>query len=180
VIYFHVLITIRAERFKTFVILFRHEHVTRGAISHLFADRLAFQLVRMFFETRATYKVSVARLARNSIFSVHTRRNRLAVATRLSTLMCQATSTHFITTFTHILSRQRTRKTVNNMNMSTYVIIHQVNSFFGFYLSIEIYVLAMQSPKTTISYSLKCSWNLNSPGTPPPREGLYPSSPVND
>ena len=44
--------------------------------------------------------------------------------------MRQATSTPFITTSTHILSRQRTRKTVNNMKMSTYVIIHQVNSFF--------------------------------------------------
>ena len=130
VIYFQVLITIRAERFKTFVILSRHKHVTRGAIWHHFADRLAFHLVRlMFFETRATSKVSVARLAWNSIFSVHTRRYRLAVATRLSTLMRQATSTPFITTSTHILSRQRTGKTVNNMKMSTYVIIHQVDSF---------------------------------------------------
>ena len=121
VIYFHVLITIRAEQFKTFVILSRHKHVTRGAISHLFADCLiAFQLVRlMFFETRATSKVSVARLARNSIFSIHTRRYRLAVATRLSTLMRHATSTPFITTATHILSQQRTRKVVNNMKMST-------------------------------------------------------------
>ena len=59
-IYFHVLITIRAERFETFVILCRHAHVAYGAISHLFADCLAFQFVRlMFFETRATSKMSV-------------------------------------------------------------------------------------------------------------------------
>jgi hypothetical protein len=31
--------------------------------------------------------------------------------------------------------------------MSPYVIIQQVDSFFGLYLSIEIYVLAIQTPE---------------------------------
>ena len=144
-IYFNVLFTILAERFETFVILFRHEYVTHGAISNLFADGLAVHLVYlMFFETRATSKGSVARLPRDSFFRVHTRRNRLAVATRLSALMRHATSTSFITAFAYI-SRLRTRKTVYHVVMSLYVVIHQVNSFFGFHLSVEIYVLAIQS-----------------------------------
>ena len=143
-IYFHVLFTILAERFETFVILFRHAYVTHGAISHLFADGLAAQLVcLMFFETRATFKGSVARLARDSFFRVHTRRTRLAVATRLSALMRHATSTSFITASAYILSRHRTRRTVYHVVISLYVIIHQVNSFFGFHLFVEKYVLAI-------------------------------------
>jgi hypothetical protein len=119
----------------------------------------------MFLETRATSKVSVARLAWNSIFSVHTRRNRLAVATRLSTLMRQAMSTPFITTSIHMC--QRTRKTVYNMKMSTYVIIHQVNSFFGFYLPVVIYVFAIQSPENNDPVLFNMFLDLNSSGTPP-------------
>ena len=51
-IYFHVPSTIHAVRFESFAILSRHPYVTHGAISHLFADGLADQLVcLMFFET---------------------------------------------------------------------------------------------------------------------------------
>ena len=69
-IYFHVLIKIRTERFETFVILSRHARFTHGAISHLFADCLfTFQLVcLMFFETRSTSKISVTGLTRDSFF----------------------------------------------------------------------------------------------------------------
>ena len=145
-IYFHVPFTIRAERSETFVILFRHEYVTHGAISNLFADGLAVHLVYlMFFETRATSKGSVARLPRDSFFRVHTRRNRLAVATRLSALMRHAKLTSFITSSAYILSRHRTRKTVYHMIIIPHIIIQQVNSFFGFYLSVELHVLAIQS-----------------------------------
>ena len=67
-----------------------------------------------------------------------TRRNRLAVTTRLSALMRHATFTSFIISFAYIPSRHCTRKIVYHMVMSLYVIIQQVNSFFGFYLSVEI------------------------------------------
>ena len=142
-IYFHILSTIRAERFETFVI-YRHIYITHGAISHLFANGLAAQLVcLMFLKTRATSKVSVARLARDSVFRVHTWRNRLAVTARLSALMRHATSTPFITGFAYIPSRHCTRKIVCNMVMFRHVIIKQDNSFFGFHLSVEKYVLAI-------------------------------------
>ena len=138
-IYFHVLFTIRAVRFETFVILSRHARFTHGAISHLFADCLTFQLVcLMFFETRTTSKISVTGLVRDSFFGKQTWRNRPAIATRFSTLMRLATFTSFITAFAYIPSRPRPRKTVYHVIMSLYVIIHQVNSFFGFYLSVEI------------------------------------------
>ena len=104
-IYFHVLVTHGAVRFETFVILSRHARFTHGAISHLFADCLTFQFVcLMFFETRTTSKISITGLARDSFVSEHAWRNRLAVATRLSTLMRQATSTPFITTSTNIVA----------------------------------------------------------------------------
>jgi len=144
-IYFHVPITIRAVRFETFVIISRHAHVTHDAISHLFAEGLAFQLVcLMFFESRATSKVSVTRLVRGSFFRVHTRRNRLTVATRLSALMCHATSKSFITASAYILSRHRTRKIVYHVIMSLYVVIQQVNSFSDCTWTSK-YVLAIQS-----------------------------------
>ena len=47
--YFHVLFKIRAVRFETFTIFSRHAHITHGAISHLFADCLTFQLVFLCF-----------------------------------------------------------------------------------------------------------------------------------
>ena len=129
-VYLLVLSTILAERFETFVILFRHAHVTHCAISHLFEDGLAVHLVcLMFFVTRATSKVSVARLARDSFIGVHTGRNRLAVATRLSALTRHATFASFITAFAYIPSSHCTRKIVYHMIMPLYVIIHQVNSF---------------------------------------------------
>ena len=144
-IYFHVFITIRAERFETFVILSRHAHVTHGTISYLFAVCFASKLVcLMFFETRATSK-AVTGLTQDSFFRVCTRRNRPAITTRLSTLMRRATFASFITASAHILSRLRTRKTVNNVKMFLYGVIYQVNSFVGFCLAVEIYVLAMQS-----------------------------------
>jgi len=130
-VYLHVLSTILAEGFETFVILFRNARVTRGAISHLFADGLIVQLIcLMFFETRETSKVSVSGLARDSVFGVHTWRNRLAVTTRLSALMRVATFTSFITAFAYIPSRHRTRKIVYHVIMSLYVVIQQVNTFF--------------------------------------------------
>ena len=118
-IYFHVPSTIRAELFETFVIPSRHAYVTHGTILHLFADGLAAQLVcLMFLETRATSKVSVARLARNSVFRVRTRRNRLAVATRLSALVRHATFACFITASSYIPSGHRTHKTLSRGNVS--------------------------------------------------------------
>ena len=143
-IYFHVLITIRAERFEAYVILSCYAHVTHGAISHLFADCLASELVcLMFFETRATSKASVTGLARNSFFSERTWRNRLAVTTRYSALMRRATLTFLITASAYIPSSHRTRKIVYHVKMSIYVVIHKVNSFFGFYLSVEYFVPAI-------------------------------------
>jgi len=99
----------------------------------------------MFFETRATSKFFVARLARDSVFRVRTRRDQLAVATRLSTLMRHATFASFITASAYIPSRHRTRKIVYHVIMFLYTVIHHVNCFFGFYLSVENYVLAIQS-----------------------------------
>jgi len=62
-VYLHVLSTVLAELFETFVILIRHARVTLGAISHLFADCLASKLLcLMFFETRSTSKVSITGL----------------------------------------------------------------------------------------------------------------------
>jgi len=172
--YFHVLSTIRAERFETFAIFSRHTCVTHGTISHLFAGGLATQLVcRMFLETLATSKVSVASLAQDSFFGVRTRRNRLAVATRLSALTRHATSTPFITASAYIRSRRRTRKTVYDMVMSLHAVIKQVNSFFRFHLSVKM-SSQFNPPKTTILYSLKCSWNLISSGIPPPVDKSIP------
>jgi len=154
------------------VILSRHEHVTRGAISHLFADRLAFQLVGLtFFETRATSKVSVARLAPNSIFSVHTRRNRLAVATRLSTLMRQATSTPFLQPL-HTYCRVNAPVRLNNMKMSTYVIIHQV--LFSDSTCPSKYVLAIQSPENNDPVLFEMFLESQQLGSPAPRDRCIP------
>ena len=107
--YFHVLVTLIAVRFETFVILSRHARFTHGANSHLFADCLiAFQFVRlMFFETRTTSKISVTGLARDSFFCERTWRNRPALATRLSTLTRLATFTSIITAFAYTPSRYR-------------------------------------------------------------------------
>jgi len=134
-----------SERFETFVILFRHAHVTHGTISHLFADSLFASKIDclMFFETRATSKASVTGLARDSFFSERTRRNRLAVTTRLSALVRCATFTALVTATAYILSSHRTRNTVYHVKMSIYGVIHQVNSFFVFYLSVEYYVCAI-------------------------------------
>jgi len=162
------------------VILFRHAHATHGAISHLFADCLSFQFVRlMFFETRATSKASVTGLARDSFFGKHTWRNRLAVATCLSALLRHAASTPFITAFAYIPSSHYTRKIVYHM-MSLYVIIHQVNSFFQFYLSIEINVLAIQSSENNDPVLFAMFLEPHQLRYSPPREGLYTSSRVGD
>jgi len=170
-VYIHVPFTIRAERFETFVIFSRHAHVTHGAILHLFADCLSVQLVcLMFFETRATSKVSVARHARNSVFGVRTRRNRLAVATRLSALVRHATLASFTIASEYILSRHRARKTLSRGNIST--------SYTIFFFRIPPVRRKISSqfnaPKTTILYSLKCSCNIISSGTPPPVDKSIP------
>jgi len=135
-IYFHVLSTILAERFETFVIFFV-THTLHTVQFRTFSQTvLPSSLFVLCFSKHERLLKFVARLARDSFFRVHTRRNRLAVATRLSALMRHATSTSFITAFAYI-SRLRTRKTVYHVVMSLYVVIHQVNSFFGFYLSVE-------------------------------------------
>jgi len=131
-IYFHYPSIIRAVRFESFVILSRHAYVTHGAISHFFADGFAVQLVcLMFFETRAASKVSVANLTRYSFFGVRTRWKRLAVTKRLAVLLRHATSTLYYSLYI-ILSRHRTRKFVYHVIIFLYVVIQQVNSFFGF------------------------------------------------
>jgi len=97
------------------------------------------------FETRANSKVSVAYLKRESFFGVRKRWNRLAVTTRLAALTRHATYTPFITASTYIPSRHRTHNIVYHVIKFPYIVIQQVNSFFGFYLSVKIYVLAIQS-----------------------------------
>jgi len=128
----------------------------------------------MFFETGATSKVSVARLARDSFFRVRTRRNRLAVATRLSALMRHATSTSFITASAYIPLRHRTRKIVYHVVMSPHVVIQQVNSFSDSTWPSKIMSSQFNPPKTTILYPLKCSWNLISSSILPPIDKSIP------
>jgi len=59
----------------------------------------------------------------------------LCVTPRLHPLL------HPLHTYCRVLAPVR----LYHMKMSIYVIIHQVNSFFGFYLPVEIYILAIQS-----------------------------------
>jgi len=144
-IYFHVLITIRAVRFETFVIFSRHAHVTHGAISQLFADGLAFQLVcLMFFVTRATSKVSIARLARDFLQSKYTEELTCSRYTSLHTSASRHVRILYYSLCIHTDASSHP-KTVYHMVMSPYVVIHLVNSFLGFYLAVEHYVFAIQS-----------------------------------
>jgi len=138
------------------------------------ADLPPPRLLALFFKTRATSKFSIARLARDSIFGVRTLRNRLAVTARLSALTRHATFVPFITASAYILSRPCTRRTVYHVVMSRHVVIKEVNSFFRIPPLRRKLSSQFNPPKTTILYSLKCSWNLISSGIPPPVDKSIP------
>ena len=108
--------------------------------SHSLSPQLIFLVL---VETCRTPKCSITQLARDSNMGKRAWRNGHAITARLLAFMCHVTSTSFITCFTHIPFCHCTCVIYDHMVMTCYVIIKEVNSFFGLNLSIEHYVFTV-------------------------------------
>jgi len=101
-IYFHVLVTIRAVRFETFVI-FHVTHVSHGAISHLFADGLALQFV-LCFSKHARLLKFLMQDSHRTLSSEYVHGGIDLQSLHVSPHLCVTRSTSFITASAHIVA----------------------------------------------------------------------------